>query len=556
MSSSTNSLLINYVSNLELLSGLIPDIGLATLAGALKANGHKVKIIDYATIDMIDRLEPTPELKLEYNAIVGPLAIYFQNNYPIPDDILKGFNYDKYLKLLESEKAERQIVLKEIIHELCKEIENSNIDFLGFKLWAGDAFEETLIIAEYLKAKFPNLKIFGGGPLVDWLKEIIFSKTHAFDIVVFGEGDETIVKLADYCLKKEKLENIPNIIFRNGAKIKINDSVIVENLEKNYKPCYSPEIYPALAGNNKLKVFMLEESRGCPYLCNFCAHPLKSGKKWRIKSADNITEEMESIIAHHNSNTFRFCGSSTPARLQTRIAKKIIEKGLQVRYSSFAHFQDYNKCNFELLSCAGCKSLLFGLESGSPKIQKHIMNKVIKIENAKKIIEECRRNKIQTVISIIYPAPKETIETMQMTIEALKHIRPDSVFTCIPVIVPYTKWFNYPEEYNIDIDSKIQYIEMISSYKPRYNGHPILWRSGVHRVNGLDYKQQTLKCGIMINELKKNNFYTQITEEEILFASVLGISAAELAYKYQKIRQDGDIIALWQLVTDINNNCK
>ena len=51
-------LLINYAGYPSSPNSLMPDNGLASLAAKLKAAGHRVKIIDYATVDTMRRLVP------------------------------------------------------------------------------------------------------------------------------------------------------------------------------------------------------------------------------------------------------------------------------------------------------------------------------------------------------------------------------------------------------------------------------------------------------------------------------------------------------------------
>ena len=51
-------LLVNYAGYPSSPNSLMQDNGLASLAAKLKAAGHRVKILDYATVDTMRRLVP------------------------------------------------------------------------------------------------------------------------------------------------------------------------------------------------------------------------------------------------------------------------------------------------------------------------------------------------------------------------------------------------------------------------------------------------------------------------------------------------------------------
>lgn len=550
----SKSLLINYVSVPELLSCLIPDIGLALLAGILKKNGHKTKIIDYSTLDTIKRFIPSKELQDKFSKILGDLQLFFQESKFIDSNGLDNFDLSEYMNLVELENEEKQIEVRKIIEEIDREIIEMNPDFVGFKLWAGECFAEVITIAEEIKRRHPDLLITGGGPEVDWSLEHIYEVTDAFDILSFGDGDESMVQIAEYSVGQRKIEDITNIFYKRDGEIHFTESKMYMDLNELPYPDYSYETYPALKGNKKLKVFMLEESRGCPNRCNFCIHPIKSGDKWRVKDPARIVDEMEQIREMHGSRYFRFAGSNTPTTLQTDIAKEIINRDVAVRYSSFGHIQAYQKCDYELLRKAGCESILFGLETGNTELQKTVMRKVVRIEDAEKVITECNKSGIHSVVSVIYPSPLETEETRQETLDFIKRINPTGVFTSMPFIVPRTEWFNNPEKYHIEFDSKEEHIRFMMTHHVRFNGHPILWNFGSLKINGVDFRQQGIECGKFVDEIKKQGILTQVTEEEMLFASILNEDLNEFALNYQQIRNSYDMDALEKLVKKLNDN--
>ena len=67
----------------------------------------------------------------------------------------------------------------------------------------------------------------------------------------------------------------------------------IDDLNKLPSPVYDDNIYWAMKDNQKMRIAIIDESRGCPFVCDFCSHPTKSGKKWRIRKPERVVDIME-----------------------------------------------------------------------------------------------------------------------------------------------------------------------------------------------------------------------------------------------------------------------
>ncbi|MBW2966134.1 cobalamin-dependent protein, partial [Candidatus Woesearchaeota archaeon] len=250
--------LINYGGYPNTPSALMPDNGLANLAGSLIREGHEAIILDYNTVDSIRRLFP-------------------QN---------REGNLDERIK-----QAQKQDVA-DVANNISNLIEKENIAFIGFKLVMGTGFESSIEIAEKVKEDNPEIPIFAGGPHIDWFRERICEVTDVFVALAYGEGEETIVRLAEYVERKRELNEIPNLIYKENGDIKITPIKRIDDLNSLAFPIYDEDVYLAMKGDNKIKIIVIDESRGCPNRCNFCIHPIKSGNKRRIKDPSKLVSEI------------------------------------------------------------------------------------------------------------------------------------------------------------------------------------------------------------------------------------------------------------------------
>ena len=322
----TKSLLISYAGYPFSPTSFLPDNGLANLASSLVNAGHTTKILDFNTPSIVGRLYPSPFAKQ-----MTPIVDKFMQGHRLSFyEILKFWLMEK--KLSNYQKNEVGFIGREI-YQLVKE---ENIDFVGLKLWNGDGFTGSLRIARELKKMDPELHIFAGGPHVDVFREHIYTATNDFDALVYGEGEETIAMLARYVEGKQDIDDIPNLIFKKNNKIVTTPIKRIADLDSLPYPVYDEEIYPAMKNNEKIKMIVLDESRGCNNSCAFCIHPLKSGRL-RVKSAKRVVDEILLMRKKYGINVFRYAGSSTPVELMEEIAKEILKRKLKTEYTTFGH---------------------------------------------------------------------------------------------------------------------------------------------------------------------------------------------------------------------------
>lgn len=262
-------ILISYAGYPFTLSSLLMDNGLANLAGALVRAGHQVKILDFGTVSTIKRLIP-PGHNEKLNELFkkyGPQNIY-------KDGLKELTEVNNEVERFQNQKA------REIGRDIADFIKKEQADFAGFKLWNGDGFTGSIAMAEEIKKEIPGFPIIAGGPHVDMYEEYILDETDVFDILAYSEGEEIIVDLANYFEGKlTGPEKINNLIFKKNNKVIKTERKWIEDLNTLAFPVYDEDVYLAMKGNEKIKIIVLDESRGCSNCCNFCMQPKKAEQK-------------------------------------------------------------------------------------------------------------------------------------------------------------------------------------------------------------------------------------------------------------------------------------
>lgn len=541
-------ILISYSGYPYTPSSLMPDNGLANLAGSLKREEHEVMVLDFGTVETIRKLYPrniSDKIKPVYKKLS-------EGEKATPSDKLKIL----YLNY-ELEKHQKKQV-REIAHHIEKAVNEFGADFVGFKLWNGDGFKGSLSIAEYLKKANPDLMIFAGGPHADLFKDMILKRTRCIDVVAYGDGEDIICRLAEYATGDRKdLSRIPNVIYRDSnGEIKINEMEMIHDLDSLAEPVYDEDVYPSMAGNQKIKIVSIDESRGCPFGCYFCAQPLKSGNNTRTKSKEKIVREITHIIERYGINAFRYAGSSTPGKLMIGVARILIEKGIKVRYASFAEANLLNdKKEMEFLKASGLIALFFGMESGSQKMLDSI-HKCLKVEVLKKALMASKKAGIYTVGSLIYPLPGETPETRAETLRFLEETEPDSVPVQFAGLYPGTPWFTNPEKYCFQVN-KNKYPGRIMDYKIKLLFPPTMWKDPGYKIDEKKFKEFSRETMKMIKDIEEMGILTGISDDQFLMATLAETGPEEFRNINREYFFTGDHEKIGEMVEKINKNiCK
>jgi len=513
-------LLVNYAGYPYTPSCLLPDNGLANLAGVLVRDGRRVKILDYATASVFSRFTPpvtSARLLRTWEKICAakskPLSVW--DRLGMMASLHRGER---------SRRHQQRRVLAQLGQELIETIRQNGIDAVGFKLWNGDGVVGSVELARMIRREFPGIRIFGGGPQVDMFLERILDHYDVFDAVVYGEGEESIARLAASGANPDSFETIPNLIYRRDGRTIRTEHRIVASLDELPKAIYDPDVYPAMKGDEKIRIIVIDESRGCRNHCAFCIHPAKSDHKLRIKSIPRLMEEIRNL-ERYGISAFRFAGSCTPYSLLEDVAVALKREDRKVRYTSFAHVRGSDKADFKALKESGCLALFFGVESGSQPIL-DAMRKGTRVETARAGLTAAREAGVMTIAGLIHPAPGETESSARETLEFMKAVNPSGAAVTPPTVMPRTAWIDDPHAFGIEVDHE-RYLAEAIDWKVKMLMPPTFWSKLPFTIDGKSHGQILKETMAFTNEIERAGIATAITDESCLMSAACGMPIDE-----------------------------
>ena len=188
-------------------------------------------------------------------------------------------------------------------------------------------------------------------------------------------------------------------------------------------------------------------SRGCPYRCTFCLWPdVLYGHKFRARSAENVVDEIEEAVRVYGHDEIYFDDDTFSIDHQRvmDICRLIMERGLEKEVEWIAQRRGdmVDREMLEAMKAANCGYILFGVESGSPRMLKK-MKKGITLDQVRHAFQLTRDVGIKTQAFFLFGMPGETQETIQETIDFAKELNASS--TQFAVAIPHPGTALYKE---------------------------------------------------------------------------------------------------------------
>jgi len=299
------------------------------------------------------------------------------------------------------------------------EIGEERPDLVGISVLNYQQIIPGLTLAYKLK-KRGFATFIGGTVFVKFIQEI--EKRGRFftfcDGVVVYEGEQALLALAS----KYDLPQVPNLIWKDGDKVKVNRPFRVEDLD--LLPCPDFDGLPLDDYFIPEKVLPYALSKGCYWnRCYFCEIPYINnlpGTEYRVRDVKRSVDHLEELSSRYQTPYFQFTDESCSPELLSELASEIIRRRLHIRFLCYARFdKGFTEEVCKHLFDAGLRKLMFGLESGSPRMLRK-MNKGITIKQIEKIMENCFKAGIHFRLFAILGFPDETIDEALETFEFFK----------------------------------------------------------------------------------------------------------------------------------------
>ncbi|MCW4015782.1 MAG: B12-binding domain-containing radical SAM protein [Candidatus Bathyarchaeota archaeon] len=296
--------------------------------------------------------------------------------------------------------------------------------------------------AEIVKASNSDIPVVLGGAHGTILPEETLRNTSAIDVVVRGEGEQTMLELVKVfgANQMSGLKDVSGITYRSGNIIKSNpERMPILDLDSLPYPAFDLllmdkyRLHPPFG--RRSPAMPIITSRGCPYRCIFCSKSV-FGRKYCGNSADYVIAEIQLLIEKFGIKEIKFYDDvfTLDKKRIVALCNKMKELGLDIPWTCETRVNLVNSRLLNLMKESGCYMIEYGIESGNQTI----LNNLRKDITLNQIVDAFKNTKaagIDTVAYFMIGAPGETPNTIRDTIEFAKKIDPD--FVQFSLTTPY-----------------------------------------------------------------------------------------------------------------------
>jgi len=314
-------------------------------------------------------------------------------------------------------------------------------DVLGLSCYTDNRFE-CFDFAQDARKLRPDIKIIIGGAHTHYLHKKILEHYPFIDVVVRGEGEETLLEL----LQDKPYQDIRGITWRQGNNIFVNpDRPFIKDIDSLYID-YS--LFPNLENyegdlevSQKIRqrrTLHLTCSRGCPYRCIYCSNE-HWRRTWRAVSPQVLVERVGELVEKYRVEHIRFFDDLFTAYEEwvLEVCHLIQQAKLPLTFRVLCRAGTSQRV-LQALKRAGCVGVGFGVESGSDRILRRI-NKKVTSQMIYDTIWQCKQEGLWTIGSFIISLPDQTLEDIAENFRIYRLL--DSFQVIIHKLYPATPFY-------------------------------------------------------------------------------------------------------------------
>ena len=302
------------------------------------------------------------------------------------------------------------------------EIQRQQPALVGLSFLSTTSYPYAKILARQIRAVNSSVKLAFGGVFATLNAQLVKLQCPEVDFVCRGDGEQLLLDLLE---RLDDPATVAGLTWAKDGRLMHNPNQTIErHLDRWPFPDREslplefiesmPLDVPAVLSMERFTT--MQTSRGCPWPCVFCDIPMFNEGKWRSRSAQHVVEEFKHLQAQGYGCVY-FVDDHfllQPKRIEA-ICNGIQEAGVTIQWGCEGRVDSVAQHLFPTMAKAHCRTIMFGVESGSQKVLDRLQKEQTLAE-----IETAVSNAKQAGIEIVHGffvvgTPEETVEDMRAT---------------------------------------------------------------------------------------------------------------------------------------------
>lgn len=325
-------------------------------------------------------------------------------------------------------------VLKLGWRDIRRKIARDRADIVGVTSTTENRFQSFRLIRIARRAN-PGALTVMGGPHASLAAADTLDHLPELDVIVQGEGEITTLELCrawEAGRNVAALADVPGLVFRrDGRAAATARRPPVADLDTLPWPAFHLVPFEKygfrieVPGHGLLPAINVMTGRGCPFACNFCATPVNWGRHVRLRSPENVVDEIEHHVKTRGVKVVFFYDDTfnvSAARVE-RICDLLLERRLDVFWRAEVRVDLLTRPLLEKMKRAGLFHISFGLEAGSERVRNQVIGKKIALEDFHRAVAWCLELGLIPNAFFIFSHPTETWEEAQESVRIIERYR-------------------------------------------------------------------------------------------------------------------------------------
>lgn len=358
-------------------------------------------------------------------------------------------------------------------------------------------FPDCQLLAEFFKSEMPDVPIlFGGMHTTLNAQEVI--EVPCIDYANVGEGDDSIVDLANALENGGDTNSIPNIWAKSGDTIHKNMMRPMKNISK--LPYMDTELWQYRRIMDLRRGWVnVYFNRGCPYRCTYCHnngeakvlqehYGTKSSSNndigyLRYRDPDDMIRELKELMWEYDVKAFSFNDDTfTMNKEQMLEFLPKYKEQIGLPWVCNTTVLDVDREVLTLMKDAKCDLVRFGIETATDRIKKSILKRVFSDRVTRDAFSVCHEINLRTFSYVILANPTETREEMLATLRLMADLLTDGLKVSLGYPYPGTEYHDIAKELDLIDEDYPNFHNFIRESKLKWSDEDRVWIDKVRAV--------------------------------------------------------------------------
>ena len=307
---------------------------------------------------------------------------------------------------------------------IIEQIQKKQPALVGLSFLSTTSYPYAKILAREIRATGSKVKLAFGGVFVSLNAALVKQQCPEVDFICRGDGEQLILDLLQNLDDPSAVESVTWA--KDGQVVSNPNRKTERNLDQWPFPDREslkldfvesmPLDVPCVLSLERFTT--MQTSRGCPWSCVFCDIPVFNEGKWRSRTPEHVVAEFK-YLQEQGYGAVYFVDDHfllQPKRIEA-ICKGLNDQNITIQWGCEGRVDSVAQHLFPAMAKAHCRTLMFGIESGSQKMLDRL-NKEQTLAEVETAVTNAKKAGIQIVHGFfVVGSPDETVEDMKATFD-------------------------------------------------------------------------------------------------------------------------------------------